>query len=161
MKHVTRKTILTVMVMMSGVMVHGAREAPSGMPVEQEWKGFNAKQEKAQRLVIRDQVGWTSAWGEMMGNISPKPAVPPVDFAKHMVIAVFMGRRNTGGHAVKIVNVEETDKVIVTIRESSPAEGDLVTMALTSPYHVIVIPKSDKNVEFVNEKMPADNAEKE
>lgn len=156
MNLLTKSKIIAAVAMLGGLLVHGAREAPLGMPIEQQWKGFNSKQEKSQRLVIRDQKVWATTWGAMKGNIMPKPAVPVIDFDKQMVVAVFMGRKMSGGYGIKIVKVEETDKLIVTVKESAPQKGAMVTMALTSPYHVLVISKSDKKVEFVNEKIPAE-----
>lgn len=156
MNLLTKRNMIAVVALLGGFWVHGAQEAPMGMPVEQQWKGFNAKQEKSKRLVIRDQKTWVATWDVMKGNVMPKPAVPAIDFDKQMVVAVFMGRKMSGGYGIKIVKVKEKDGLIVTVKESSPPKDAMVTMALTSPYHVVVIPKSDKKVEFVNEKIPAD-----
>ena len=122
------------------------------MAIVQEWKGFNAAQEKPKKLVVKDQKAWKDAWATMKGNIQPKPEPPKVDFGKHEVIVVFMGRKMTGGYAVKIVRVYDNDKRIVTVKETSPRPDGMVTMvvtlALTSPYHAVVVPKTTKAVEF-------------
>jgi hypothetical protein len=75
-----------------------------------------------------------------------------------IVIAVFMGTRMSGGYSVKITGVEQNDKVTVKVKESSPPPDAMVTMALTSPYHVVVVPKSDKPVEFVNQTISTTHA---
>jgi hypothetical protein len=51
-----------------------------------------------------------------------------------------------------ITSIEQNGKVTVKVKESSPPPDAIVTMALTSPYHVVVVAKSDKQVEFINEK---------
>ena len=102
--------------------------------------------------MVKDQKGWEEVWSSMEGNVQPKPETPKVDFEKNRVIAVFMGMRRSGGYTVKITNIEEKDKLVVTVKESGPPPDAMVTMALTSPFHVVVIPRSDKAVEFVNEK---------
>jgi hypothetical protein len=129
-----------------------ALEGPKKVLMIKEWKGFNAAQEAPQRMVIRDQKNWEKVWTAMTGNIMPQQAVPKMDFTKTEILAVFMGRKMTGGYAVRIVSIEEKDKLIVTVRESSPPPGGMVTMALTSPYHVVLIPKTGKDVKFVNQK---------
>ena len=148
MKLLTKSTMIVVLGMLSGVMVYAAAEAPLGMPIKKQWKGNNAKQEKPQRLVIKDQKAWEKTWALMKGNIMPKQAAPKIDFNKNMVIAVFMGRKMSGGYSIKVAKIDDKDKLIVTVKESSPPKGGMTTMALTSPYHVVVIAKSAKEVEF-------------
>ena len=136
--------------MMTGIAL--AAEKSPGVAVVKEWKGANATQEAPKRIVVEDQKGWEEVWSGMEGNVQPKPETPKVDFDKHKVIAVFMGRRMTGGYSVKITGIEENGKLVVKVKESGPPPGAMVTMALTSPYHVMVVPKTDKPVEFVTEK---------
>lgn len=153
MKRLFVKMVIAAGVMVSGNFIYGAQNVLLEMPIVQQWTGFNSNQEKPRRLVIRDQKSWAETWAAMRGNVEPKPAVPAVDFEKHVVVAVFMGRKSSGGYAVKIVSIKKgKDKVRVTVKESNPPEGAMVTMALTSPYHVVVVPKSDKDVEFVDQK---------
>jgi hypothetical protein len=126
-----------------------AAEKGPGVDIVKEWKGSNATQETPTQRVVEDQAGWEEVWRSMKGNAHPKPDIPKIDFTTHTVIAVFMGRRMSGGYAVLITSIEGNDKLVVTVKESGPSRGAMVTMALTSPYHVAVIPKIDKAVEFV------------
>ena len=144
------KTLTLAGLVLAGSAV--AAEKSSCVAVIQEWKGANSAREAPKRIVVKDQKGWEEVWSGMKGNESPKPETPKVDFDSQMVIAVFMGTRNTGGYSVKITSVEQNGKVTVKVKESSPPPGAIVTTALTSPYHVVVVAKSDKPVEFVNEK---------
>jgi hypothetical protein len=129
-----------------------AAEKKPGVSIIKEWNGAYSAQETAKRVVVKDQKGWEEVWSGMNGNIDPKPQIPKIDFDRRMVIAVFMGSRNTGGYSVKITSVELNGKLTVKVKESGPPPGGMVTEALTAPYHVIVVPKSDKTAEFVNEK---------
>lgn len=75
--------------------------------------------------------------------------VPKVDFTKQQVVAVFMGQRNTGGHAIKISNVTEKDnKIYVNVEKISPQSGQGVTMAITNPYSIARV-NSKKEIIFV------------
>lgn len=131
-----------------------AAEKSPGVEVVNEWKGSDATQETPARIVVEDQTGWEEVWSGMKGNTHPKPERPKVNFDTHTVIAVFMGRRMTGGHAVKITSIEENDKLVVRVSESGPSPRAMVTMALTSPYHVVVVPKIGRPVEFVASHLP-------
>lgn len=70
--------------------------------------------------------------------------VPKVDFDKHNVVALFMGEKNTGGYSIGIEKVTiEDDTATVISRETKPNGGN-VTMAITSPYCIALIPKTKK-----------------
>lgn len=138
----------------AGMLVAGtAMAADKGeVPILRQWAGANAAQEKPRQAVVQDQKAWEEIWSAMEGNVLPKPETPKVDFDKTEIIAVFMGMRMSGGYGVKIVKIEEQDKkLVVTVKESGPPPGAMVTMALTSPYHVVAIAKSAKPVEFALE----------
>lgn len=128
-----------------------AGEASRQMQIIQQWRGHNSAREQRQRIVVRDAKGWDQLWKAMHGAIVPKPDVPEVDFQKQMVIGAFLGTRPTGGFSVRITRVTQNDKIVVCVAEQSPGPDDIVTMALTSPYHVVVVPRSDKTVEFVSD----------
>jgi hypothetical protein len=51
-----------------------------------------------------------------------------------------MGEKTTGGYAIGIQNVVETDKnIIVTVKEINPEPGSMVTQAFTAPFCVVKI----------------------
>ncbi len=138
---------------------NGDRDDEQGeaVPIAQQWTGWNATQSKPRREVVRDAASWNALWRVMFGNNVPIPDVPEIDFQKHMVIGVFMGTRPSGGYSVKLARIVENDKIKVFVRQQSPGPDDMVTMALTSPFHVVVVPRSEKPVEFVappEEKQP-------
>lgn len=77
------------------------------------------------------ELGWTN--------------VPTVDFSQNNVVALFMGQKNTGGYSISVkkVTIEDNTAIINTL-ETKP-EG-MATMALTAPYCIVVIAKTDKVV---------------
>jgi hypothetical protein len=51
-----------------------------------------------------------------------------------------MGEKSSGGYAIGIESVTETDKnIIVTVKETKPEPGENVTTAFTNPYCVVRI----------------------
>ncbi len=99
--------------------------------------------------MIRDQAAWGEAWQNLSSREFPPPSLPEVDFESQMVIAVFMGVKNSGGYATEITAIKEGgDSIAVFVEETSPGPNCAVTLALTSPFHIVKMKKSDKAVEF-------------
>src|SRR5919205_627256 len=84
------------------------RSTPKG--VLREWRGaYGGVSERSQR-VVRTQAEWERLWAQLRGNEVPAPPAPKVDWSREMVLAVFMGERNSGGHSVSVRSVTTGDK---------------------------------------------------
>lgn len=106
-----------------------------------------------QRLVVTDLANWTSIWQQIVSFQSPSPALPPVDFTRETVIVVAMGRRDTCGYAITINDVTRVfdTGLSVLVTETSPGYGCIAcaTAVLTSPVDLVIIPRSEGQVTFV------------
>jgi hypothetical protein len=70
--------------------------------------------------------------------------VPAIDFSKNNVVALFLGQKRTGGYGIGIDTLEvKNNTVVVKVLKSKP-DGGIATMALTAPYCIASIPKTDK-----------------
>ena len=59
-----------------------------------------------------------------------------------------MGEKSTGGYSIGIENVVETDSnIIITVKETNPVPGSMVTQSFTSPFSVVKI-NSKKPIVF-------------
>lgn len=77
-----------------------------------------------------------------------KKYVKKDDILTSNYILVNMGEKKSGGYYMEVQKVEEqSDKVIVTLKEHEPKPGENVSMGITSPYMVIKI-KSKKPIEI-------------
>lgn len=57
-----------------------------------------------------------------------------------------MGEKTSGGHKIEIESAVETDKnIIITIKETTPESGSIVSQEITTPYCVVKI-KSKKEI---------------
>jgi len=84
---------------------------------------------------------WTMAYGE------EAPTLPSVDFDSQYVIGVFAGEKTTGGHAIKVEAITDENAVRnVAITIEIPSRDCLVTEALTSPFQIVVVPFSDREL---------------
>jgi len=130
---------------LSGIM----SETRAEIKVEKEWQGNHCGYTEPERLVIKKEDLWRGVWGKMHRFLVPRPELPVINFEKEMVIAVFMGERKTGGYEIEIIRITEGEKkLIVEVEEKEPPSDSVQTMALTQPYHLIVIPKSSLPVRF-------------
>jgi hypothetical protein len=108
-------------------------------------KGEQSNIDEARQAVVRTDAEWTTLWQQH----SPDRQRPTVDFAKDMVVGVFMGSRPSAGYNISIVSTLAKDgNVIVQYRESTPRPGTMAAQVLTFPYHLIAIPKAAGEVRF-------------
>jgi hypothetical protein len=76
----------------------------------------------------------------------PQGETPP-DFSKETVLAVGMGPQSSGGYEIRITKITHMaggitgGMTFVNYVERRPAPGEMVTLALTNPVHLVRIPK--------------------
>lgn len=79
-------------------------------------------------------------------------SVGPPNWARETAVFVGMGSQRTGGYAIEVVEAwSEPRALVVKVKETRPAEGENVTMALTSPYHLAVLGARAPVVRFEDE----------
>jgi hypothetical protein len=101
--------------------------------------------ESRRDVVVRTAAEWQKLWKEHEPDAPP----PDVDFAKSMVVGVFLGFRNTGGYRVAITSVErEGSEIVVTWKESRPGPQDITSQVLTFPHHIVRTERLDGKVVF-------------
>lgn len=94
------------------------------------------------REVIRDEASWARLWAEIHADVTPAPPLPSVDFSQHMLIAVALGTRPSGGFGIKVRSVASRGESLeVAVLEVCPAPGSVVTLALTAPVEVVRAPR--------------------
>ena len=76
------------------------------------------------------------------------PDPPAIDFAREQALLVAVGPRSSSGYALDVESVrEERRRVVVVVRERSPALGDRAVPRVTYPFLLIALPRSEKPVE--------------
>ena len=102
--------------------------------------------ETSRNVVVKDAASWAALWREHAGD---EERLPQIDFATTMVVAVFMGTQPGGCHGTEITGMNHKDgKLIVTRTDTGPRMGELCTMGITHPAHLVRTARSDEPVEF-------------
>jgi hypothetical protein len=109
-------------------------------------KGDQSNIDAARQVLVRTDAEWAALWRQH----SPDRPKPKVDFAKEMVVGLFMGSRSNAGFSTAVTTTTAANgALIVKYTETIPAPGAITAQILTFPYHLVAIPKSDtKDVTF-------------
>jgi hypothetical protein len=108
--------------------------------------GSSSRLQKPTGLVVKSRARWKTLWRALGAG----GKLPPVDFSRHMLVVASQGRQPSGGHQLRIAGVGDTgDALVADVTEVSPGPGCVTTGVITSPYHVVRVPRSDQPVRFV------------
>lgn len=119
--------------------------------VEQQFYG-NYEVE-AQNRVIRDAAVFGKFWNRLHEGQKPLPPVPEIDFSREMVVATVLGTKPTGGYVAEITEIAAgAGQVGILVTNSIPGSGCGVTTALTNPYHIVKMERSDLEAAFFEEE---------
>jgi hypothetical protein len=114
-------------------------------PMRTVARGDQSFIESERQVVARTAAEWSAVWQQH----NPDQPVPPVDFAKEMVVGVFLGSRNTAGFSVEVVSATpEQGALVVRYRQVSPPPGAITAQVITMPFHLVAVPKTAGEVKF-------------
>jgi hypothetical protein len=124
--------MIHALLLVASVFSIGTESAP--MEFTTLARGATSQIEAPRTVVVRTATEWAVLWKQHAGDGKP----PAVQFTRSMVIGVFAGTRPTAGYAVEISQIETRDGgLLVTYRERQPGPDDMVTQALTAPFHIV------------------------
>lgn len=109
-----------------------------------EWSGIYNGAPAARMLAARNPEElqkMIGLFGEPVRKLIPEGGF---DFKNSMLVGISLGQKPTGGYSVRIVGTREEEGVLyIRYREKEPDSGEIVTQALTAPYHLKVLPASN------------------
>jgi hypothetical protein len=113
-----------------------AAPKPGGMTATSLFRGSRSGITTPRQVFIRTAEEWTKLWQDHQ----PGGEVPQIDFAKQVVVGVFLGDRSTGGYAVEIVRVQRNgDALHAEYVEITPPPGTVTTQMMTAPFHLVAV----------------------
>jgi len=108
-------------------------------------KGDQSNVDEARQVVVRTAAEWKTLWRRH----SPDRDQPRVDFEREMAVGVFFGSQSTAGFGVEIVSaLVEEGVLVVRARETRPQVDRIVAQVITSPYHLVAVPRHSGDVRF-------------
>jgi hypothetical protein len=143
-----RLCLLLVISWLTACPSESASRAPS-TSVLAAWSGTDGGEKSHAVRTLMTNDAWDSFWRNV-GREKPRA----LNTANEMAIAIFMGERRTGGFGVTIDTVRaQSGKLLVRYQETAPSPDMMVTQALTAPWAVAIVPRSDLPVAV--EKSPS------
>jgi len=110
-------------------------------------RGDMSAQQTAKQVTVRTAAEWKALWKDH----APTAKMPNVDFAKEMVVGIFLGTKPSDGHEVTIVGVGMREKdLVVEYVQKQPGRGTMAAQILTEPYHLVAVPKHAGTVRFIH-----------
>lgn len=99
-----------------------------------------------QTIIIRSQNEWLKLWREMFPD---QITVSSTNFDEQTIVAFFQGEKPTGGYSINVEKItNQVFYVEIAVKEISPGENCFLTQALTQPYSIISMPRTDKEIKF-------------
>jgi VWFA-related protein len=100
---------------------------------------------RERQAVVRTAAEWQALWAQH----APGRPAPSVDFAKNMVLAVFLGSRSSAGYGVEITEVRsDGDGLVVRWAERRPARDQMSAQVMTAPSQLVTVPRHAGEVRF-------------
>jgi len=100
--------------------------------------------------LISDKETWAEIWRLANGNIEPMPELAEIDFSKQMVLAVFMGRKNSAGYSNEITSINKAKGILNVKVVNYQRESGTMLPVLTSPFHIVKVPKGNFKLKIEN-----------
>ncbi len=121
-------------------------QGPDEFPILWEQQGTYSNIAQAFRVVVRDRA-----------TLARLPITEvPVDFDRQMVLVAALGPAPTDQVGIRITRVwREKNHIRVQVQTLHPGEAKHAGLKRTSPYHIVVVPRSDLNVVGFGSTLPS------
>ncbi|NOS86813.1 MAG: protease complex subunit PrcB family protein [Ignavibacteria bacterium] len=127
------------------------------LPMEIILDGTYSAIEEKREILLNNNDDYQKLMTQVYSNLDQMPRIPVVDFNKNSVVAVFIGNRSNGGYMVVIDSISEGSKnLTVNITETTPGKNCMVTDAITRPFSLVKIPKTELKPVFKTKQIVKD-----
>ena len=126
----------------------------SDLPFQTLEKGINSGETQEGVKVVRTERAFEEFLKERRDDRSMR-LLKQVDWDSEQVVIVFGGQQVSGGFSVDVKRISQLDvqRLVLEARIVKPAPGQIVTMALTTPYTIV---KMSRQVAPVKLKLVTD-----
>lgn len=112
--------------------------------------GNNASVTSSAVQVATTQGALNALYNLAYGRQTGAPAAPTLG-SDETVVAIFLGQRPTGGYGVRVTGASAQGGVLtLTVNLTAPGPGSITTQALTSPWTIVRVPGTYREVRVVD-----------
>ena len=120
--------------------------SPSSVAFQTLATNFNSHLKMPGYYTIKNTADW-----ETIAASFPQVDINKINFSDTMLIAVFLGEFHTGGYAITITDIQESDDALnIIVKKRYPRSGEMVTQGFSSPSHLVKTNATNKPVLFVD-----------
>lgn len=148
-------TVVIVMIIAMGLSCSDTPAGEEGVVLEDvveiesgSYAHFYPEQGDISKTISSESV-FQEEWEKVHQAMSPIPESPEVNFNERTIILLIIEGKPTGGYTIDGPQLRLVDdQIVVKYAEVHPGNSCGTTQAVTRPYKLISIPKSDKNINF-------------
>ena len=105
-------------------------------------KGENSSNCWREEVLVLDGHKWKELWDRHAADEQPARALPSLNFASEMVVAVFAGEKPASGYSIEIKTIEsDNEQLVVSVSERKP--GASARDVITCPFHIVRMNKTE------------------
>jgi hypothetical protein len=132
-----------VLLIGAAVFPGATRRGPKSVPFEVIERGNDSAfaDEGPVLDLLPDEEKYDAFYAALHMNKIPAKAPPPVDFGSKFVLYVSYGRKQTGGYAIRVINVRTLRRsLVVKAQLKKPLPDGYLTRMITNPYVLLSVP---------------------
>ncbi|MCO6176196.1 protease complex subunit PrcB family protein [Flavobacterium sp. NRK F10] len=142
------KKILFLIAFMTLVSCNTTKQFTEGTDYTYIIKNSTGGNEKASVAIIDNYNDLINEVDKLNISDAISEALLNVDLEQNNVLVLHLGQRNSGGYGIEIEKMYEKKNILyIKTKEIKPGKGDMVTMALTNPFTIVLIPKKEVVIE--------------
>jgi hypothetical protein len=94
-------------------------------------------------VIATDEASFSELWEKLHSSQIPTPDRPHVNFEESIVAGAMMGVQPSGGYSIEVMEAAvDPDYLWIRTDEKEPGQDCAVTDVITSPYHLVKIPRA-------------------
>ncbi len=141
--------IIAALILLAGCSSESSPTGTNGpVPTIQVYKSKTSAIPGRRAEIVSRQSRWVEVWDEITANVSPKPAIPVVDFDNVILIFSAGGELSDSCGDIRIESVTRTDGALnVSILEERRPTCTCPAIVIR-PVHVVSVPRAATNATF-------------
>lgn len=136
----TRALVLALVALVVGFACRPAEPVGGFDPVAQgSHVGGDRPVEGPAFWLFRSRAAWEREREGVLIEPAAAARLDAVDFSRHSIGLFVLGQRPTGGYAIRLDDIAAGPPVRFVLSERKPGPGEIVTLAMTRPFQLVIL----------------------